>query len=301
MKLPSMFNLGKKPPPATNDGEALESMAENPPLIRWVDLLLYGMVKRCGEPVRVVRSQPLPLWPEHEQYANDLQSRADGVPVDFDHVANRLKVLSQLNPGSYTQPVKGKIELRVRGRPYWCHIEFDDTAADPYFVLTMVEGDKQAEPKPPDRSVSGSSEITTEDLLAKMLDEITTEDLLAKTDEAPLLRLVDFILNEASKNGATSVRLTRMEKRLRCEYEVGGTWREVENPPLYLWTNIANMLTVFAGLEYWRKGPKEGIIRRQSLVSQWRLTCENQYNQIVLRPIIEDDHRPEDIKTGMAT
>lgn len=124
-------------------------MIRTSPLIRWIDRLLYGMAQRSTGPVRILRSQPLPHWPEHDLWPSGIEDLTDAVPVDFDHIANRLKVLSQLNPGPYKQPVNGKMNIAIQLNDgelhgYCCYMEFDDTAADPYFVLTMVEESQDA-------------------------------------------------------------------------------------------------------------------------------------------------------------
>ena len=120
------------------------------------------------------------------------------------------------------------------------------------------------------------------------------------SEDAPILRLVTLILNEASREGATRVRLSREERRVLCEYEVGGVWREAESPPTYLWQQVGKVLVTYAGGEYWTKGARRGVISRPSLECRWWLACGDQHEQIILRALPEDATDEQSVSTSDA-
>ncbi|MEE1951552.1 ATPase, T2SS/T4P/T4SS family, partial [Pseudomonas alcaligenes] len=64
------------------------------------------------------------------------------------------------------------------------------------------------------------------------LAELTPEsgDLLEQEDDAPIIRLINAILSEAIKAGASDIHLETFEKRLVVRFRVDGILREVIEP-----------------------------------------------------------------------
>ena len=88
--------------------EDLDETVENTPVVRYVDDLLVEMVEN-GEWSKVLSPNNIPVNKKYET-------------VDYNHVVNRLKVMTGLNPYPYKEAVKGEIPLRVAASSYTMHI-----------------------------------------------------------------------------------------------------------------------------------------------------------------------------------
>ncbi len=99
----------------------------------------------------------------------------------------------------------------------------------------------------------------TDDLevLEEEPEEFDIDALADESDEAPVVRLVNIILTDAIKRGASDIHIEPYEKKYRCRYRVDGLLYEVMYPPLRLREAITSRL---------RGGPspKLAILRRTS-------------------------------------
>src|SRR5690606_31825072 len=67
--------------------------------------------------------------------------------------------------------------------------------------------------------------------LASLADSVPeTEDLMEQEDDAPIIRLINAILTEAVKSGASDIHIETYEKRLVVRFRVDGVLREVVQP-----------------------------------------------------------------------
>jgi len=111
-----------------------------------------------------------------------------------------------------------------------------------------------------------------DDVLAEFADEqvdfaIDTEDVnlleLEKAAEgAPVVRLVNAILLNAIKKGASDIHVEPYEKKLRVRYRVDGVLIEEMQPPLKLKSAIASRLKIMSSLDIAeRRLPQDGRIK----------------------------------------
>jgi type IV pilus assembly protein PilB len=111
-----------------------------------------------------------------------------------------------------------------------------------------------------------------DDVLAEFADEqvdfaIDTEDVnlleLEKAAEgAPVVRLVNAILLNAIKKGASDIHVEPYEKKLRVRYRVDGVLIEEMQPPLKLKNAIASRLKIMSSLDIAeRRLPQDGRIK----------------------------------------
>ncbi|MFO7820841.1 MAG: ATPase, T2SS/T4P/T4SS family, partial [Lentisphaeria bacterium] len=97
------------------DEQALEEMANNAPIMRFVDVVLYQAIKDRASDIHF------------EPFANEfkIRYRIDGALYEMapppKHLAvpviSRIKVLSNLNIAERRKPQDGRIELRIAGKP----------------------------------------------------------------------------------------------------------------------------------------------------------------------------------------
>jgi hypothetical protein len=104
------------------------------PVMSCTSELLCQIVASPTLTLRIHRSDPLPTFRRFEELPST---------VDFSAVANRLKVISGLNPVQYHQPAEGSCRLVFgnQGQPLHCLVfaRFDDHASDPFFEVTMTK------------------------------------------------------------------------------------------------------------------------------------------------------------------
>lgn len=99
-----------------------------------------------------------------------------------------------------------------------------------------------------------SVEHTTED--------VNVVDLERAADEAPVVRLVNLILLDAIKKGASDIHVEPYEKSFRVRYRIDGVLYEVMKPPLKLKNAIISRLKIMSELDIAeRRLPQDGRIK----------------------------------------
>lgn len=106
--------------------------------------------------------------------------------------------------------------------------------------------------------------------LAEELPE--TEDLLESDDDAPIIKLINAMLAEAIKEGASDIHIETFEKSLVIRFRVDGTLHEMLRPGRKLASLLVSRIKVMAR---WIL-PKSAYRRMDALRCCWavgRLTC----------------------------
>lgn len=94
-----------------------------------------------------------------------------------------------------------------------------------------------------------------------MLDLPKAEDLLEHQDDAPIIRLLNALLSEAIKEGASDVHIETFEDHVTIRFRVDGVLREVLEPPRILAPLIISRIKVMAKLDIAEKRlPQDGRI-----------------------------------------
>ena len=94
-----------------------------------------------------------------------------------------------------------------------------------------------------------------------MLELPKAEDLLEKQDEAPIIRLLNALLSEAIREGASDVHIETFEEKVIVRFRVDGVLREVLAPPRILAPLIVSRIKVMARLDIAEKRlPQDGRI-----------------------------------------
>ena len=100
----------------------------------------------------------------------------------------------------------------------------------------------------------------TLDRVAQELDE--PPDLLEAGDDAPAIRLVNALLTEAVKAGASDIHVEPYERTTAVRFRVDGLLRDVLSPPARLHPTIVSRVKIMAGLDIAeRRLPQDGRIR----------------------------------------
>ena len=98
--------------------------------------------------------------------------------------------------------------------------------------------------------------------LASLADSVPeTEDLLEQEGDAPIIRLINAILTEAVKTGASDIHIETYEKHLIVRFRVDGVLREVVQPKRALAPLLVSRIKVMAKLDIAEKRiPQDGRI-----------------------------------------
>jgi general secretion pathway protein E len=98
--------------------------------------------------------------------------------------------------------------------------------------------------------------------LDKLVDELPeVEDLLESKDDAPIIRVINALLTEAVKAGASDVHVEPFESRLSVRFRVDGVMREVMSPPRHLAPLLVSRIKVMSRLDIAEKRlPQDGRI-----------------------------------------
>src|SRR5579871_2777856 len=93
-------------------------------------------------------------------------------------------------------------------------------------------------------------------------DDVNLLELEKASEDAPVVRLVNMILLNAIKKGASDIHIEPYEKKLRVRYRVDGVLLEEMTPPLKLRNAIASRIKIMATLDIAeRRLPQDGRIK----------------------------------------
>lgn len=87
------------------------------------------------------------------------------------------------------------------------------------------------------------------------------EDLLESQDDAPIIRLINAVLTEAIKSGASDIHIETFEQQLLVRMRVDGVLRQVLSPPRSIAGLVTSRIKVMADLDISEKRvPQDGRI-----------------------------------------
>jgi type IV pilus assembly protein PilB len=93
-------------------------------------------------------------------------------------------------------------------------------------------------------------------------DELNVLELEKASEDAPVVRLVNMILLNAIKKGASDIHIEPYEKKLRVRYRVDGVLIEEMTPPMKLKNAISSRLKIMSQLDIAeRRLPQDGRIK----------------------------------------
>ena len=99
------------------------------------------------------------------------------------------------------------------------------------------------------------------DLSRLMQDLPAVEDLLEAADDAPIIRMLNALLTQAAKDGASDIHIEPYERSSAVRFRVDGTLREVVQPNKALHAALISRLKIMAELDIAEKRlPQDGRI-----------------------------------------
>ena len=106
------------------------------------------------------------------------------------------------------------------------------------------------------------SEVQTDADLTRMMQELPAiEDLLETSDDAPIIRMLNALLTQAARDGASDIHIEPYERHSAVRFRVDGTLREVVQPNRALHAALISRLKIMAELDISEKRlPQDGRI-----------------------------------------
>lgn len=104
-------------------------------------------------------------------------------------------------------------------------------------------------------------DIGNEDFFALAEELPSDEDLLESDDDAPIIKLINAMLSEAIKEGASDIHIETFEKSLVIRFRIDGVLREILTPQRKLASLLVSRIKVMAKLDIAEKRiPQDGRI-----------------------------------------
>jgi len=92
-------------------------------------------------------------------------------------------------------------------------------------------------------------------------EELALKELEKAADEAPIVKLVNLVLTDAVKRGASDIHMEPYEKEFRVRFRIDGVLQSIMNPPLKLKDAITSRLKIMSKLDISEKRlPQDGRI-----------------------------------------
>ena len=106
------------------------------------------------------------------------------------------------------------------------------------------------------------SEVESDADLQRMMQDLpAVEDLLETADDAPIIRMLNALLTQAARDGASDIHIEPYERSSSVRFRVDGTLREVVRPNRALHGALISRLKIMAELDIAEKRlPQDGRI-----------------------------------------
>ena len=100
-------------------------------------------------------------------------------------------------------------------------------------------------------------------------EEVSLDQLQRSSEDAPIIKLVNLILSDSLKKGASDIHLEPYEKDFRVRFRIDGILYNMMNPPLRLKDAIISRIKIMAKMDISEKRlPQDGRIKiRTSLTT----------------------------------
>lgn len=179
------------------------------------------------------------------------------IPFGF---AKRNQVLSDISTDpltlNYTELTSLSALAEVRrflGKPFTLK-KIDEDTFEQLLTVSFQRDSSQAQQLMEDLG-------NESDLFALAEDLPDTEDLLDSEDDAPIIKLINAMLGEAIKEGASDIHIETFENKLIVRFRVDGVLREILKPHRKMASMLVSRIKVMAKLDIAEKRvPQDGRI-----------------------------------------
>jgi len=191
----------------------------------------------------------------------DVAARFRALPIAVDE-ENREVTVALADPfdvralDDLTLILEGK---GYRVRPVIGREEDIDAAIQRYYTGAEVEVEKLLEETIREQQILPEEAEASVDL-GSYMNEI--EDVDVEEDDAPIIRLVNLIFQEALRSRASDIHFEPFEKYFRIRYRIDGVLQEIQSPHKRLQGAILSRLKIMSGMDLAEKRvPQDGRIQ----------------------------------------
>jgi type IV pilus assembly protein PilB len=111
------------------------------------------------------------------------------------------------------------------------------------------------------QNLGGGGDANVE-VMADEEEDVDVQSLERESEEAPIVRLVNLILMDSMKRGASDIHIEPYERELRVRFRVDGVLQTVMNPPLKLREALTSRIKIMSKLDISEKRlPQDGRIK----------------------------------------
>ncbi len=216
------------------------------------------MIAKMTDAITEINDELVHNEPAELLTSDDLVSLpAKRLPFSY---ARRVGVLLSKNADNWMVYYRGELDVnallevrRIAGHSFTL-----EQLADDKFEL-LLEASYQRDSSETQQMME---DIGNEVDLFSLADELPqTEDLLAGDDDAPIIKLINAMLSEAIKEGASDIHIETFEQELVIRFRVDGVLKEVLKPNRKLASLLVSRIKVMAKLDIAEKRiPQDGRI-----------------------------------------
>jgi type IV pilus assembly protein PilB len=99
-------------------------------------------------------------------------------------------------------------------------------------------------------------------------EEVSLDQLQRSSEDAPIIKLVNLILSESMKKGASDIHVEPYEKEFRVRFRIDGILYNMMNPPLRLRDAIISRIKIMAKMDISEKRlPQDGRIKIRTSIA----------------------------------
>jgi type IV pilus assembly protein PilB len=133
--------------------------------------------------------------------------------------------------------------------------------------------------------------------------QVSIDELQRSSEEAPIIKLVNLILSESLKKGASDVHIEPYEKDFRIRFRIDGILYNIMNPPLRLKDAITSRVKIMAKMDISEKRlPQDGRIKirttfnsRKKEIDYRVSTLPTLFGEKIVLRILDRDNLPLDM------
>jgi general secretion pathway protein E len=157
-----------------------------------------------------------------------------------------LLVHAQLNPAALGEVLRKYPQSQLQTQP----------------AGTLVQRISAAYAQGESSAAAVVSEVESDADLSRMMQDLPAiEDLLETADDAPIIRMLNALLTQAARDGASDIHIEPYERHSSVRFRVDGTLREVVQPNRALHAALISRLKIMAELDIAeRRLPQDGRI-----------------------------------------
>ncbi len=197
---------------------------------------------------------------DHFEISEDVIKR---IPVD---VAQRYSIIPLSRTGStLTVAIADPTNIyALDDLKFITNLNIEPVVASEYSIRKAIEKYYETESAMELRKVMEDlAEIDEEELeVIEDEDDLDLESLEASSVEAPVVRLVNSLLTDAVRRGASDIHVEPYEKEMRIRFRIDGILHEIMKPPLKMRDAICSRIKIMSKLDIAEKRlPQDGRMK----------------------------------------